>query len=507
MQSGAIVAERFRLERELGRGGMGSVWRAHHLRLDIPCAIKFIHGDESSMPELRARFEREARAAAKLRSPNVVQMLDHGEWEGTPYLVMELLEGEDLAHRLERLGQLPPGQLVSVLRDVGRALDRAHALGIVHRDLKPDNIFLVRDGDREVAKVVDFGIAKVDGLSLGDARTKTGSLLGTPYYMSPEQAEGTRPIDARSDLWALGVIAFECVTGRVPFDGESLGDLLMKIMVRPIPVPSQIASGVPQGFDAFWERASKRDPAERFQSASELVSALAASFGMRVADEQVGRADEPPPVSARAPLSGAESSTSSSSEHERTASTSSLGTMDTIVASASQGPSRGTLAEFANTSSTAGRSAEPTSGRRTALVATSVLAVAAIVGLGVVFGRSGTTSSRAGATSPESSAPPSVASSALVEPSAPSGPAVTVQPAPTPATAGAPASSSPTTTSPTAVPSASAPTADPPPMGGPSNGSPTSRSAPTNAPPSPPKPAAPTATTPPKAPSTPDFGF
>jgi serine/threonine protein kinase len=287
VQPGMIVAERFRLEKELGRGGMGSVWRAHHLRLDVPCAVKFIEGDEALMPELRARFEREARAAAKLRSPYAVQVIDHGEWEGKPYLVMELLDGEDLAKRLERVGQLRPSLTVSIVRDVARALDRAHALGIVHRDLKPENIFLVHDGTREVAKVVDFGIAKVDGLSLGDVKTRTGSLLGTPYYMSPEQAEGKSDLDGRSDLWALGVIAFECVTGKLAFDGDSLGDLLMRIIVRPLPVPTQVTENVPPAFDRFWERAARRDRNERFQSANELVAALAASLGVRVADEQI----------------------------------------------------------------------------------------------------------------------------------------------------------------------------------------------------------------------------
>src|SRR5215469_13038388 len=155
-----VVAGRFRLNRQLGRGGMGSVWHATHLGLDVPCAVKFIEGEIAALPEAQARFEREAKAAAQLRSPNVVQILDHGVYEGLPYIAMELLEGEDLGKRLSRIGRMPPYELVRIVNQVTRALAKAHAMGVVHRDLKPDNIFLVRDEDREIAKVLDFGIAK-----------------------------------------------------------------------------------------------------------------------------------------------------------------------------------------------------------------------------------------------------------------------------------------------------------------------------------------------------------
>src|SRR4030081_3888762 len=158
-----VVAGRFRLNRLIGRGGMGSVWQATHLGLDIPCAVKFIEGEYSGMAEAQARFEREAKAAAQLRSPHVVQILDHGVCEGTPYIAMELLDGEDLGKRLTRVGRLPAPELLQIVTQVCRALLRAHSLGIVHRDLKPDNIFIVHDDDREIAKVLDFGIAKATG--------------------------------------------------------------------------------------------------------------------------------------------------------------------------------------------------------------------------------------------------------------------------------------------------------------------------------------------------------
>jgi serine/threonine-protein kinase len=279
LQEHAVIAGRFRLNHQIGRGGMGSVWHATHLGLDIPCAVKFIEGQYAPMAEAQTRFEREAKAAATLRSPHVVQILDHGVCEGTPYIAMELLEGEDLGKRLQKAGKLAPRDTHGIVMQVCRALSKAHALGIVHRDLKPDNIFLVRDDDREIAKVLDFGIAKRDQNTLHGSNTKTGAMLGTPYYMSPEQAQGTKSVDFRSDLWSLGVIVYQCVTGLLPFESEALGDLLMKIIVNPLPVPSQLAD-VPLGFDAWWARAASRDPTARFQSARDFADSLGLVCGI-----------------------------------------------------------------------------------------------------------------------------------------------------------------------------------------------------------------------------------
>nr|WP_129348127.1 serine/threonine-protein kinase [Sorangium cellulosum] len=275
--AGTTVADRFRLTRPLRQGGMGSVWLAQHVGLDMPCAIKFMHAQGVSQ-EVRLRFEREAKIAAQIRSPHVVQILDHGVWEGTPYIAMEYLEGEDLDSRIQRVGRLDPHDTMAITAQVARALTRAHAAGLVHRDLKPANIFLVRDDDREIAKVLDFGIAK-DSTPRVASTTKTGSLLGTPAYMSPEQAQGTKSIDHRSDLWSLAVVVFECLTGKLPFDSEAFGDLLLKIMVRPLPVPSQLAP-VPPGFDAWWTRAASREPEARFQSAKEFCDALAVALDL-----------------------------------------------------------------------------------------------------------------------------------------------------------------------------------------------------------------------------------
>jgi serine/threonine-protein kinase len=280
-----LVAGKYELVRLIGRGGMGYVWEGRHATLATRVAIKFVDPEYADSAEARARFVTEARAAATIRSKYAIQIYDHGLTDdGRPYIVMELLAGEPLDRRLERLGRLPLGETARLLGQVCRALQRAHDAGIIHRDLKPENIFLVSsDDDEEIAKVLDFGIAKFKGLPGGPAvtsSTRTGAVLGTPFYMSPEQARGLRDIDHRTDLWSLGVIAYKCVTGMLPFDGESVGDLLVKICTAPLPVPSVTLPGLPVGFDRWFTRALEREPGRRFGSASELADALAATAGI-----------------------------------------------------------------------------------------------------------------------------------------------------------------------------------------------------------------------------------
>jgi serine/threonine-protein kinase len=253
---------------------MGTVWLADDLLLDSPCALKLIDDDKAQSTEVRVRFAREAKVAAQLRGAHVVDVFEHGEWDKTPFIAMEYLEGEDLGTRLDREEVLDPATTYRVAAHVARALARAHAFGIVHRDLKPENVFLVPSDDGEVAKVVDFGIAKHDAYSLRDKTTKTGSFLGTPYYVSPEQARG-KQTDHRSDLWSLAVIVFQCLTGRPPFESEALGELMGLILYEDLPRPSQVRPGLSPAFDAWWERAAKRDREERFQSAKEFADALA----------------------------------------------------------------------------------------------------------------------------------------------------------------------------------------------------------------------------------------
>jgi len=270
--------------RELGRGGMGSVWLAHHLSLDVPCAVKFVD-EKLASPALLRRFEAEARAAARLKGPHVVQILDHGVWEGTPYIAMELLEGEDLAARLHGTSRLSLGETATIVTHVARALMRAHATGVVHRDLKPANIFLTHDDEGTlVAKVLDFGIAKITEPSLKRAPdTMAGQLLGTPEYMAPEQFQG-KHVDFPSDLWSLGVIAFECLTGANPFASETLYAIANNVVHKPIPSPTARCPDLPPRVDQWWERAVHREPSERFPNARDMAAALCLALGVTADD-------------------------------------------------------------------------------------------------------------------------------------------------------------------------------------------------------------------------------
>ncbi len=299
---------------------MGAIWRAEHLALQAPVAVKLIDPDAVNDEQAMARFLREAKAAATLRSPHVVHIMDYGMDDGLPFIVMELLEGETLAQRLRRRGRLTPAETARIATHVGRAMSRAHDAGIVHRDLKPENVFLVSNEDEEIAKVLDFGVAKVEhGVLVDGERTRTGSILGTPYYMSPEQAQGNKTVDHRSDLWALGVMVFECLIGRRPFFSDGLGDLVLQICVRDMPIPSE-AGSVPPTFDAWFARAVCRDVEQRFQSARDLTDALREVLGV----EARGITPE------TGPSSSAESARSSSRETTRDAplSTTSRGSFD-----------------------------------------------------------------------------------------------------------------------------------------------------------------------------------
>jgi serine/threonine-protein kinase len=268
-----VLANRYRLERQLGKGGMGSVWLAEHLALRSWVAVKLMDPAIAATPEGAERFRREAQAAASLRSAHVVQVLDYGVHEATPFLVMELMHGESLASCLEREKRLTPERTLTIITQVARALGRAHAAEIVHRDLKPDNIFLVKEDDQELVKVLDFGIAKTPQSQFGGMETRTGVTMGTPYYMSPEQVEGKRAVDFRTDLWAMAVITSECMTGVRPFDGSTFGELLLNICARPIPPPSSQGLMLP-GFDGWFAKATNRDAEQRFASAQELAATL-----------------------------------------------------------------------------------------------------------------------------------------------------------------------------------------------------------------------------------------
>lgn len=301
---GTIIAERYRLCAKLGAGGMGTVWRAEHVELGTAIALKLMASEITQVPEALARFKQEAKAAALLgaRTRHVVQMLDYGVSDGLPFIAMELLEGEDLAARLQRLGRLEPGELLAIFTQVGAAMLRAHEFGIVHRDLKPANLFITRDRDsgEEVVKVLDFGIAKaprgVGGTTL--LETRTGQILGTPYYMSPEQITGRGVVDQRSDIWALGVIACEALTGVLPFSGETVSQLTLAVCVDPLPVPSRLGPA-PPSFNGWFAKATHRNQAKRFSTVEEAVLALRAACAPSTARERLAsrsRAGQTAPV-------------------------------------------------------------------------------------------------------------------------------------------------------------------------------------------------------------------
>lgn len=274
---GQIVASKYQLARMIARGGMGSVWEARHVSLGTPVAVKFMEPQLADSAELRVRFEREAKAAARLQSPHVVQVHDHGVDEDAPYIVMELLHGEDLRARLRR-GPMSMEEASRLATHAGRALRVAHSSGIVHRDLKPANVFLVQaDDDEFTAKLLDFGIAKggaSSGLDPAES-TVTGQLLGSPEYMSPEQARSAKQVDARTDLWSLGVILYAAITGQKPFSGEGVGDLFVKICTESAKPPSAHDPNLPRELDAFFEKALAKDPDARFQSARDMAAAFA----------------------------------------------------------------------------------------------------------------------------------------------------------------------------------------------------------------------------------------
>lgn len=280
-RAGQVIGGKYQLVRCIGRGGMGSVWQAMHVTLGAPVALKLIdpallRRQDIDPAEVLKRFHREAQAAATVRSPHVVQILDHGIDGTTPWMALEMLEGESLEQRLARVRVLPFREAARFVTHVARALTRAHEAGLVHRDLKPSNIFLVRNEDEEIAKILDFGLVKIRRAPLANQGSDltAGRVLGTPYYMSPEQALG-KNVDHRTDLWALGIITFECVVGRLPFETDVLTQLLVDICVKPLPAPSSWAD-VPPGFDEWFAKATNRDASQRFQTAREMADALRA---------------------------------------------------------------------------------------------------------------------------------------------------------------------------------------------------------------------------------------
>jgi len=286
---GSTLADRYRITAPLGEGGMGTVYRGVHEALRRPVAIKFLQQKIHGNKEMVARFEREAVTAANLRHPNIADAIDYGSLpDGTLYLVMELVDGVPLRKLVVPGHGMPAERVLRILEQIASALDLAHSMGIVHRDLKPENILVFdRGSERDVVKIIDFGIARINSATFEtspQALTQAGAIFGTPQYMAPEQVMG-QPVDGRADQYAVGIIAFEMLTGTQPFTGDNFAELVMKHVGAPAPLSSERAGHVPPAMDAAIARMMSKLPNERYSTVTEAFRAM------------TGAAEPPPPQS------------------------------------------------------------------------------------------------------------------------------------------------------------------------------------------------------------------
>jgi len=293
---GEILADKYRIVRYLGEGGMGTVYEAQHAFVGRRFAVKILHTELTRADEMLERFTREARAAGALENENIASVIDFGHTgDGVPYIVMEYLVGEDLAKLLAREGQLPVPRAVNMIVQACRGLDAAHAAGVIHRDLKPENLFVCKRGDgSDLLKLLDFGIAKLArpsaaGGAAGAAFegpppsvTRSGTAMGTPYYMPPEQAKGAKDLDHRADIYALGVILYEALSGQRPHPGDSYNGILYHILTQPVVPLGSLRRGLAPDLTDVVHRALAFDPSDRPGSAVELARALAAHAGREI---------------------------------------------------------------------------------------------------------------------------------------------------------------------------------------------------------------------------------
>jgi serine/threonine-protein kinase len=370
----------YEIIQQIGEGGMGAVYLAHHPAIDRRAAIKVLRPELVRDTELVARFFNEARAANAIRHPNIIDILDVGFLPGTetPYLLMEFLEGENVAARLQKVGRMQPSEALDLGLQTASALAAAHSKGIVHRDLKPENLFLCPDlgtPGREVVKVLDFGIAKLKrDLSSNQVKTQTGALMGTPPYMSPEQCRGiSGEIDHRTDIYALGIILYEALCGSPPFTGTGFGDILVLHLTKAPEPPRMRNPLVPPHFEAVVLRALAKKPEDRFAGMADLRAALAA--GVSAAPSVVTA------IPAHSPSRSQLVSRPTPEGEERRTST----TFSTAA---------GQVEELATV--------VPRTGRRVALVG----AIAVVAGLGVVFALKQSGGAPAPAPAPEAAAAP-----------------------------------------------------------------------------------------------------
>jgi serine/threonine protein kinase len=376
---GEVLDRKYRIVRLLGEGGMGAVFEAEAIRLHRRVAIKVLHAGSASEGEIAARFQLEAQAAGRIGSRHIVEVIDLGHLpSGAHFMVMEFLDGQSLRERIAKGGPMTAQQVHPIAEQLIVGVGAAHAAGIIHRDLKPDNVHLVRQPDgADFVKILDFGISKFNGAQSAPdsgalSLTRTGALMGTPYYLSPEQASGSKSVDERTDLYTLGVILYECLTGVVPHAADTFNQLLFSIVLEP---PPPISSRVPSAdlnFVALVERAMAKDPKLRFQSAEEMGEALRAWARGEPLAARLGAA-----ASADA---GRSSNSGGAQPHAAT------------IASASAGASENRTLESWSQSGRASSSdigSELQAGRKKRPFLIAALVVLALVGVGLALARRG----------------------------------------------------------------------------------------------------------------------
>ncbi len=279
LEPGQVIEGKYRILRLLGEGGMGAVYEGENTAIQRKVAIKILHAAVAGNSDAVSRFEKEAQAAGRIGSDHITEVLDLGTLpNGDRFMVMEYLDGTTLSGRIQARGRLTPQECAPILVQLLEGLGAAHDAGIIHRDLKPDNVFLLKSkaGRKDFVKILDFGISKFNQLAgdSGMSMTRTGSVMGTPYYMSPEQAKGAKEIDARSDLYSVGVIVFESITGQVPFNADTFNELIFKIVLETAPPPETLVPDLDPGFSNLVKRSMAREQGQRFQSAAEFQAAV-----------------------------------------------------------------------------------------------------------------------------------------------------------------------------------------------------------------------------------------